>query len=706
MPHKRNHNTTNRKRKRIKRVLTPRNRMLRSRVLKNLAYSRKMYKKKRTKSIKRYKKHTTSMKRGGGFTDDDLRLGIITFVKENRKVRDACKDYDVRNMDLKDIKSLPFLMVVYSKLIAKEYISGSTVIVPTKSTDGIHLSISISTPTKGGSSPDHPRTPTFVAPSGVLAHGGEVSSDKKTILNKTLLKYVIHNIREIERNHPHPDLLNTFLYFFDLIDLPSAFAMVSLYLNTLYELTKGKEMTFDQITTYLEKNLAHHSSVEDWQAAFNTITDEKEKKKMLTKYTSVTNRMNMYERANSELNALVSSAWAPFNISNSEHNVVASVDNIESGVKYTPVSKEFAKQLRAKSTSVPKSVAPEIPYTPGKVWWTTDAKEKEKYQVIPNGGNGDCYFLSIAEALNEFNKKHTGFFAFLNKKIEKFIEEHIDSTKYKKNYVNLPKGGGPTTSQRIVNAIPKDTVHSFNYTINGDITVANMRSLLVLYYFSNGFENRYAEAIQTGKNLAGTITDPQLDDINESFKKFNSDVDTENGIRTNVSNILSNTYFAEDASISILQELLWYKTIALSSTQMNGESIIANTSSVEKSKFVVYIMVNYTNNIHYELIKYTEKPQPPTSGTSGTPATSNSTFKLQELPKQIQTIYIGMVNKATDQIDDNVWILNHLDETGLNVSATYYSDTASVNNANTHLLSNKLKIVIKDDFELITKSTS
>ena len=58
------------------------------------------------------------------------------------------------------------------------------------------------------------------------------------IPNKILLKFVINKIREIERNHPHPDLLNTLLYFFDLIDFPSALAMVSLYLNKLYDTTK------------------------------------------------------------------------------------------------------------------------------------------------------------------------------------------------------------------------------------------------------------------------------------------------------------------------------------------------------------------------------------------------------------------------------------------------------------------------------------
>ena len=132
------------------------------------------------------------------------------------------------------------------------------------------------------------------------------------ISNQILMKYAIQKIQEIEQVHPHPDLLHTFLYFFDLLDFPSALAMISLYLNKIYEATKDKNMTFDQTKTYLEKNLEHYASIKDWQTAFN-IMDEDEQKDMVLKYTTVTNNMNdTFARANSVLNSLFSSPWAPY----------------------------------------------------------------------------------------------------------------------------------------------------------------------------------------------------------------------------------------------------------------------------------------------------------------------------------------------------------------------------------------------------------
>jgi hypothetical protein len=405
--------------------------------------------------------------------------------------------------------------------------------------------------------------------------------------------------------------------------------------------------------------------------------------------------MDKYERANSELNALFSSAWAPFDISNEERNLITNTDKSKPGIQYQAVSAETAKGFRSKSPSSKKdssasssaSEVPEIPYTPGKVWWGSES-EKANYQVVPNGGNGDCYFLSIAQALNEFNNKTPGFFEFLNGKIQEFIETKINlipKDKYK--VLNDSK----TNIERLTAVIPSNTVYKFDYVIKGDITVANMRSLLVLYYFSNGFVNKYVDGILTGKFITANTPNAGLNDINESFKGFDRRVSLLQGIQSNVSRILNNTYFAEEASISILQELLWFQTIALSNSLPVG--IIATTHYVPDSKFVVYIIVNYTNNIHYELIKYIQKKD----------NTTVSTFKYPDLPPQIQKDYTDMVNTSSERHDDNVWILKHPEQEGLNVSASYNNKT-DANDAFTSSTTLKIQeLVPSNDFIFITE---
>lgn len=691
---KQKQNATCRKHKRAKRVMTPRNRMRKRKQKRitsysvkpskiHLSYSRKKHRKLRTKTIKRYRKRlsfedSSAKVIGGfsGFSEEELLKGIIVFANNTPDMKNVFKDnsnvfmptqYDYNSADdFKNIKSLPLLMSIYSVIIKPEFISESTSVnsviepVPAKPKDGIHLTLAIK------------------------VRNSDKHKIEKEIPNTILLKFVISKIREIERTNPHPDLLNTFLYFFDIIDFPSALAMVNLYLNKLYELTKGKDMSFDQITTYLEKNLAHHSSVEDWKAAFDAITDPDEKNKMLLKYTSVINSIDKYERANSELNALFYSAWAPFDISNEERNLITitNTDKSKPGIQYQAVSTETAKEFRSKSPSSKKyssaSEVPEIPYTPGKVWWVSES-EKANYQVVPNGGNGDCYFLSIAQALNEFNNKTAGFFDFLNDKINVFIDHKINRIP-KEKYKVLNRNDSKTNIDGLTAVIPSNTVHKFDYEIKGDITVANMRSLLVLYYFSDGFVNKYVQGIMTGKIISENTPNAGLNDINESFKGFDLQVAVLQGIQSNVSRILSNTYFAEETSISILQELLWFQTIALSNSLQVG--IIATTHYVPDSNFVVYIIVNYTNNIHYELINYIQN-----NGKN-----TVSTFKYPDLPPLIQRIYTDMVNTSSERHDDNVWILKNPEQEGLNVSASYNTKVDAVNK----LLSSSTTLKIKD----------
>jgi hypothetical protein len=451
--------------------------------------------------------------------------------------------------------------------------------------------------------------------------GGKKSGNpqpEKDIPNKILLKFVISKIREIERKHPHPDLLNTFLYFFDILDFPSALAMVNLYLTKLYELTKGKDMSYDKITTYLEKNLAHHASFDDWKGALETAKDDPEKmRKMYLKYTSVVNSIDPYERAQSELNSLFSSAWKPFDPLVSQLDINTNADKTGNKIDITGVGRATTDKSGVIASS-------KVTVDSHGVWWTNDT-DKSNYEVIPNEGNGDCYFLSIAEALDEYNKQNTNYFTYINTKTTNLITYYNNSLNQNTGRENID-----THIHNMVKKLntgePKRKL-SFDPLIqNNKITVTNMRSLLALLYFSEDWKKQesYRTRIHNGVKLYKSLEKTTRTDDTYSFHYF-SDTDDEK----NIAHILSNNYFADEMVIDILQKHYEYKTIALANHLLTSQNtFVARTPVIDNPLF--YVMVNYTNGNHYELIKYS---------ADGKPANKMSALKSADIPKRIQDQY-------------------------------------------------------------------
>lgn len=668
MYHKQKHNATCRKHKRAKRVMTPRNRMRKRKYKRSvtsgtnkiskihLSYSRKKHRKLRTKTIKRYRKRTplfrqprTAWKKEGtkdledleemvhhrkrmkggdkfnGFSEEDLRKGIIAFatnVKDGSR-NEILKKYNMGKPKFDNVESLPLLMYVYSALIKhdniieKTKVSGDTSTPEnTMTTEGIHLTISIGN-TKS-------------------------NTQDNEIPNQILLKFVINQIREIERKHPHPDLLNTFLYFFDILDFPSALAMVNLYLSKLYELTKGKDMTYDKITTYLEKNLAHHASFEDWKGALETAKDDPEKmRKMYLKYTSVVNGMDPYERAQSELNSLFSSAWKPFDPLVSQLDINTDADKTGKKIDITGVGRPSTD----KSGVIAASTGSNVTVDSHGVWWTNDT-DKSNYEVIPNDGNGDCYFLSIAEALNKYAKQNPKYFDGINTKTNKII------TEYNNKSASIPPRNTTDNVDAHINSIvtvlnaktPPQKL-SFDTEIkNNKITVTNMRSLLALLYFSEdrgtstGTDESYYKQIIDGVKLYKTLEKTTRTDDSYSFHYFSENDDT------NIAHILSNNYFADEMVINILQTHFKYKTIVLANYLLTSENtFVARTPFIETPEF--YVMVNYTNGNHYELINYS---------ADGNPANKMSAFKYEDIPKRIKDQYILTALSKKGKRDENI----------------------------------------------------
>jgi hypothetical protein len=614
---KQKQNATCRKHKRAKRVMTPRNRMRKRKHKRitsysvkpskiNLSYSRKKHRKLRTKTIKRFRKRTPLLQGGdklNGFSEETLAKGVIAFANKNLS---NPKNYKDMKTIFENVESLPLLMSVYSVIIKHDNITGKTKVLGdtpenTITNEGIHLTISI----------------------------GDTKTDTKKniqkdyeIPNQILLKFVISKIREIERNYPHPDLLNTFLYFFDILDFPSALAMVNLYLAKLYELTKGKDMSYDKITTYLEKNLAHHASFDDWKGALETAKDDPEKmRKMYLKYTSVVNGIDPYERAQSELNSLFSSAWKPFDPLVSQLDISTTADKTGKKIDITGVGRPTTDKSGLIASS-------KVTVDSHGVWWTNDT-DKSNYEVIPNDGNGDCYFLSIVEALNEYKDKNSEYFNNINKKTATIIANYNSSpydTKKNTNKNKIDEHIGDMV--KTLNTVEPKRNLSFDPFIKNDkITVTNMRSLLALLYFIEDWENNesYKTRIHEGVRLYKTLEQTTRTDDTYSFHYFS---DTNDEI--NIAHILSNNYFADEMVINILQKHFEYKTIVLANHLLTSQNtFVARTPVIENPLF--YVMVNYTNGNHYELIKYS---------ADGTPANKMSAFEYKEIPKRIKDQYI------------------------------------------------------------------
>jgi hypothetical protein len=130
---------------------------------------------------------------------------------------------------------------------------------------------------------------------------------KKEIENKELLKFVVQKIRDIERHIAHPDLLDTFLYYFELFDFSIASQLMGDYLSGLYVQPNFETSSDQDIVTVLEKGLINHANNSDFEA--ETIPD----KQIYNMYTIAPKTQNSIRNAIHQLNALFSSKGSQYN---------------------------------------------------------------------------------------------------------------------------------------------------------------------------------------------------------------------------------------------------------------------------------------------------------------------------------------------------------------------------------------------------------
>jgi hypothetical protein len=136
-----------------------------------------------------------------------------------------------------------------------------------------------------------------------------IKGEKKPveIENNVLLNFVINRIRNTEREFGHPDLLNTFLYYFGLFDFPVALQMMNVYLSQLYSNMEFENPTPQKVRTILEKSLVNHSTFDDFDV------DTKVNRQIYNMYTIVPDTQNSYQNAINQLNQMISQVGKPYN---------------------------------------------------------------------------------------------------------------------------------------------------------------------------------------------------------------------------------------------------------------------------------------------------------------------------------------------------------------------------------------------------------
>jgi hypothetical protein len=139
-------------------------------------------------------------------------------------------------------------------------------------------------------------------------YSGTTSIKRHTkIPNRAIMEYVVREIQEIEKKHPHPQLFESIFYFWNVFNLSTALEVMMAYLN---EIPAGEESASSkpgQIVTIIEKQLGNASSFREWD---NSITKPHDYR-IYTK--TVGQKFNPFQYANGTLLALTEHPFTPYN---------------------------------------------------------------------------------------------------------------------------------------------------------------------------------------------------------------------------------------------------------------------------------------------------------------------------------------------------------------------------------------------------------
>jgi len=134
----------------------------------------------------------------------------------------------------------------------------------------------------------------------------KIEVNKHPVSTRLIREFVTRKIRDIEANHPHPELFDTMYYYWGLFDLRISLQFLDYYINTVYDALNTND-TPGQIMTVVEKQLSDAGSFPEWDSDNTKARGYKIYSK------AVGQKRNPIKNANSDILALTSNPFKPYN---------------------------------------------------------------------------------------------------------------------------------------------------------------------------------------------------------------------------------------------------------------------------------------------------------------------------------------------------------------------------------------------------------
>jgi hypothetical protein len=134
----------------------------------------------------------------------------------------------------------------------------------------------------------------------------KIEVNKHPVSTRLIQEFVTRKIRDIEANHPHPELFDTMYYYWGLFDLSISLQFLDYYINTVYDALNTND-TPGQIMTVVEKQLSDAGSFPEWDSDNTKARGYKIYSK------AVGQKRNPIKNANSDILALTSNPFKPYN---------------------------------------------------------------------------------------------------------------------------------------------------------------------------------------------------------------------------------------------------------------------------------------------------------------------------------------------------------------------------------------------------------
>jgi hypothetical protein len=271
---------------------------------------------------------------------------------------------------------------------------------------------------------------------------------------------------------------------------------------------------------------------------------------------------------------------------------------------FNPIAQALVHTILTKNTTI------NIDSNSDTLSWLAYKQNTESINVIKNDGGGDCYFLSVAQAINNYNIMNTkdrivynniygNTLLFTKDLLRELVFEYVNE-EYITPSVNNPTKLENFIQRGLANANTLNTMFKERLPIDNDTNY-----LQIVENLYNSYDNFF---VQIPKHIDRGDSEPFKPIITSPFNPSDID-DIRKAIRTYM---LSKHYWAsEEATLAMVAKLhLNVITIekmkeidSLRCSYGIFDEQSGNTNKTQHSEWYKYLFLYYNNN-HYELITF------------------------------------------------------------------------------------------------------